>query len=212
MNILYNSDGYPLMMTSSLVFGETVGLPSSDEIKRKSIIMPYDMTIGGTYIDVNGYKVKPWGVSNDFPQLAAKEIESTSVLNTGLKFLRNLTLGQGIYPCTVTGYDDDGNELLAPVIDANLKRFINSRMVRRYMEKVLRDYLKQHPIGSIYELLQAYNVPTEHNMPQLSTKPVYLISPVPYFQFQIPLLTGHTASDHTIISKTILSHLYPDKT
>ena len=142
MNILYNSDGYPLMMTSSLVFGETVGLPSSDEIKRKSIIMPYDMTMGATYIDVNGYKVKPWGVSNDFPQQAAKEIESTSVLNTGLKFLRNLTLGQGIYPCTVTGYDDEGNELLAPVNDANLKRFINSRMVRRYMEKVLRDYLK----------------------------------------------------------------------
>lgn len=141
MEILYNSKGYPLMMTSNFIYGETTGAPSADELKRKNILMPYDMQ-NITYIDVDGYQVSPWGESNDFPQLAAKEIEGASVLNTGLKFLRNLTLGQGIYPCIVEGYDDNGNEVLKPIEDAKVKSFVASRMVRRYMEKVLRDYLK----------------------------------------------------------------------
>lgn len=141
MEILYNSKGYPLMMTSNFIYGETTGAPSADELKRKNILMPYDMQ-NITYIDVDGYQVSPWGESNDFPQLAAKEIEGASVLNTGLKFLRNLTLGQGIYPCIVEGYDDNGNEVLKPIEGAKVKSFVASRMVRRYMEKVLRDYLK----------------------------------------------------------------------
>lgn len=141
MDILYNEKGYPLMMTSNLVYGETTGTPSADELKRKNILMPYDMQ-NITYINVDGYEVCPWGESNDFPQLASKEIEGASVLNTGLKFLRNLTLGQGIYPCKVEGYDDNGNEVLKPIEDSKVKKFVASRMVRRYMEKVLRDYLK----------------------------------------------------------------------
>ena len=95
MEILYNSKGYPLMMTSNFIYGETTGAPSADELKRKNILMPYDMQ-NITYIDVDEYQVSPWGESNDFPQLAAKEIEGASVLKTGLKFRGKLTLGQGI--------------------------------------------------------------------------------------------------------------------
>ena len=111
MDILFNKEGFPLMMASTLFVGETSGTPSNEEVKRKSLLMPYDMNVDD-YVLVGDMKVCQWGVNNDFPQLACGEIESTSVLNTGLKFLRNLTLGQGIFPCRVVGYDDNGNEVL----------------------------------------------------------------------------------------------------
>ncbi len=141
MDILFNKEGTPLMMQSSYLFGESVGTPSNEEIKRKNILAPYDLT-EQNYVMVDKYKVIPWGEQNDFPQKAIEQISTTSVLNTGLKFLRNLTIGQGIFPCTVVGYDDNGNEMLSPIEDSRIKTFLASRLVRRYMEKVLRDYLK----------------------------------------------------------------------
>ena len=141
MNILFNSSGIPLLMQSTYIFGETTGTPQNEMKERTRILAPYDLS-NVSYIDIDGVKVRPWGDENDFPQKAAEEIGNTSVLNTGLKFLRNLTLGQGIYPCTVNGYDNDGNEMLKPVTDSRVQAFIASRNVRRYMEKVLRDYLK----------------------------------------------------------------------
>lgn len=141
MNILFNSSGIPLLMQSTYIFGETTGTPRNEMKERTRILAPYDLS-NVSYIDIDGVKVRPWGDENDFPQKAAEEIGNTSVLNTGLKFLRNLTLGQGIYPCTVNGYDNDGNEILKPVTDSRVQTFIASRNVRRYMEKVLRDYSK----------------------------------------------------------------------
>ena len=83
-----------------------------------------------------------WGKNNNFPKEAAKIVASTSVLNTGLKFLRALTLGQGLYACKVTGYDEKGNEMLAPCGDKEVDEWLQSRNVRRYMEKASRDYFK----------------------------------------------------------------------
>lgn len=141
MDILFNQEGFPLLMQSTYVFGETSGLPSNRADERLKVLMPYDLN-ENSYIDIDGVRVRPWGAGNDFPQVAEREIAGTSVLNTGLKFLRNLTLGQGIYPCRVKGFDDNGNELLEPVTDSRVQQFVASRQVRRYMEKVLRDYLK----------------------------------------------------------------------
>ncbi len=134
MEILYNEKGVPLLMQSTAIFGETTGTP-------RHVIHPFDKN-NRRFMPVDEYKVLPWGPDNDFPQVVCEKIRGTSVLNTGLKFLRNLTLGQGIYPCSVTGYDDNGNEVLKPIEDAKLRTFLSSRQVRRYMEKVLRDYLK----------------------------------------------------------------------
>ena len=64
------------------------------------------------------------------------------MLNTGLKFLRNLTVGQGIYACRVKGFDEKGNEVLEAYNNSEVNSLIQSRMVRRYLEKTLRDYLK----------------------------------------------------------------------
>ncbi|HPS40214.1 MAG TPA: hypothetical protein PL124_12415 [Candidatus Cloacimonadota bacterium] len=63
-------------------------------------------------------------------------------MNTGLRTLRNVIMGQGIFPCNVTGLDDDGNEVLSLIQDKEVIAFCGSRMVRRYFERALRDYLK----------------------------------------------------------------------
>jgi hypothetical protein len=139
MDILFNNRGIPLLMQSNFVFGESTG--TNESVKQKDILSPSDKN-EINYIYVGNHRVVPWGKNNDFPQIAQEQIKTTSVLNTGLKFLRNLTLGQGIFPCQVEGYDDKGNEVLKPVEDARIRDFLSSRQVRRYMEKVLRDYLK----------------------------------------------------------------------
>ena len=140
MEILYNNEGTPLMMYGSQMFADTQGT-SSAAIKSKNILAP-DNQWRRNYVIVDGNKVVSWGIDNMFPQMALRTVAETTVLNTGLHFLRNLTIGQGIYPCTVQGFDDQGNEVLKPVDDSNLTRFLGGRMARRYMEKMLRDYLK----------------------------------------------------------------------
>ena len=141
MNILFNKEGTPLMMSSSVGVFESSGRPSDYEIKKRDILCPYSQSLTET-TSYKGYKVMNWGAGNKFPLEAGKQISTTSVLNTGLKFLRSLTVGQGIYPCKVTGWDEKGNEILAPVTDTKINNFVNSRMVRRYLEKVSRDYFK----------------------------------------------------------------------
>ena len=141
MEILFNSKGTPLMMSASTALIENVGRPTDYEIRKRDLLNPYSLSLTET-LTYDRYRVMAWGRDNRFPIEAAKQIGTTSVLNTGLKFLRSLTVGQGIYPCRVTGWDDRGNEVLQAVSDPRVHRFLNSRMVRRYLEKVSRDYFK----------------------------------------------------------------------
>lgn len=140
MDILYNSEGVPLMMSSDTAFYDTkVDRTASDE--RRRVFFPYDDT-RHDYIVVGEERVLAWGRDNLFPTKAAEIVRTTTVLNTGLRFLRNLTMGQGIFACRVKGYNDKGDEILEPIDDNNIQRFVSSRIVRRYMEKTLRDFLK----------------------------------------------------------------------
>ena len=140
MDILYNNEGVPLMMHSDIAFYDTkLDKQTADE--RRRVLFPYDDT-RHDFIEVAGLRVLSWGKDNLFPWHAAETVRNTTVLNTGLRFLRNLTMGQGIFACKVKGYNDKGDEILQPVEDSSYQRFVGSRMVRRYMEKTLRDFLK----------------------------------------------------------------------
>lgn len=140
MDILYNNEGVPLMMHSDIAFFDTkLDKQTADE--RRRVLFPYDDT-RHDFIEVAGQRVLSWGRDNLFPWHAAETVRNTTVLNTGLRFLRNLTMGQGIFACRVKGYNDKGDEILEPLDDANYQRFVGSRLVRRYMEKTLRDFLK----------------------------------------------------------------------
>jgi hypothetical protein len=138
MNIIWNKRNDPLLFEFSNAIGNTTGVPAG--LERKQVLTAEKDDTEKSV--VGSYKMVLWGDDNDFPQKADGIIARTGVLNTGLKFVRNLTMGQGIYPCTVEGIDDSGNEVLRPVEQPGVRDFLNSRIVRRYMEKILRDYLK----------------------------------------------------------------------
>ena len=140
-NVEFNNKGVPLIGygTRGVFFG-TTGAPATKPPKLATPkVADPDKTI------VDNIEIADWGTGNNFPTTGDTTINSVSVLNSGLKFTRNFTLGQGIFPVTVEGYDDKGNEILQPVDDINLRNFGKSRMVRRYLEKATRDYLKFGP-------------------------------------------------------------------
>lgn len=120
-------------------FSVTTGAPDI----QKKVAAPSNDDPDYTY--VGDYKIADWGTGNNFPDTALTTIEKISVLNTGLKFLRNLTIGQGIFPVRVVGFDEKGNERYEVVNDNSIRLFVNGRTVRRYIEKALRDYLKFGP-------------------------------------------------------------------
>jgi len=136
-DILFNKTGVPLMAYGSSFHATTTGTPAERLKKTAQPKNPDEdkFLVGGIW-------VSDWSGNNDFPTIADNIINSVGVLNTGLKFTRNFTLGQGIFACQVTDYDEAGNEILQRVKDKSLIRFANSRLVRRYLAKALRDYLK----------------------------------------------------------------------
>ena len=142
MDILYNNKGVPLMFSCGDFGGETF----TDAAIRRNFAQREFLQVHDNwsydYLYVGDHKVVGWGNANEFPQWAAKLIRETTVLNTGLQYLLFLMLGQGIFGGRVVGINDDGTEQLEPINDARLTRFLESRVVRKYMEKVLRDYLK----------------------------------------------------------------------
>jgi len=136
-DILFNKTGVPLIAYGASYQATTTGTPAERLKKTAQPKNPDEdkFLVGGIW-------VSDWNGNNDFPTIADNIINSVGVLNTGLKFTRNFTLGQGIFACQVTDYDDAGNEILQRVKDKSLIRFANSRLVRRYLAKALRDYLK----------------------------------------------------------------------
>lgn len=142
MQILFNNHGIPLMLNSTAFFGDTINDGSvSSDIRKRDILAPFDVSYMNRET-CGDYQVVRWGKNNMFPLKADDIIASTSVLNTGLKFLRQLTIGQGIYACHVDGYDEKGNEILKPEKSKAVREILDSRMVRRYLEKASRDYFK----------------------------------------------------------------------
>lgn len=141
MDFLWDKEGTPMVMESTLVFGESIGKPSNYAEERDKFLSPIRVAQSNktSYRDI---EFLSWGDDNEFPLRASETISSTSVLNTGLRFLHRVTIGQGIYACRVTGYDQKGNEILEAVNDQKVTELIQSRMVRKYLEKCGRDYIK----------------------------------------------------------------------
>jgi len=137
--ILFNKSGDPLLISAKSFMGATTGVPGD---KLKNLSSPKPARIDLDKLTVGTLEIASWGSDNQWPTKSDLIISKVGVLNTGLRFTRNFTLGQGIFPCVVTGYDANGNEILTPPKDPTLAPFANSRMIRRFMEKALRDFLK----------------------------------------------------------------------
>lgn len=147
-DILFSKNGTPLMISSRSYFAATNGAPSGiTKEEKKALIKVVDTKTDQDFFNLTGIKMLSWNSNNDFPQWADKIITSTSVLNSGLKFIRNFTLGQGVYACRVTGYDADGNEILEAYPNPAVQQILNSRKIRNYMENAGRDYFKYGVAG-----------------------------------------------------------------
>jgi len=141
-DILFNKQGTPLLATGRSYMAVTKGTPTE---RPKSVSSPKENESDLDKTTVGDIRIADWGTGNNFPDTAIATISKVGVLNTGLKFTRNFTLGQGIYPCLVVDYDDKGNEVLKKANDKLLSVFANSRMVRKYMAKSCRDLFKLGP-------------------------------------------------------------------
>lgn len=139
MELLYNNAGDPL-----LGFGTKGGIEmitkGGPQGKRPDVSKQIEYQQEKLTLD--GNVIVPWGTDNNFPGRANEMIRSVGVLNTGLKFMRNFTLGQGIFPVEVTGYDEQGNEQLKVISNKEVIAFCQSRLCRQYMEVAMRDYFK----------------------------------------------------------------------
>ena len=132
MEILTNSAGIPLLAFGKKALVSTFGAPSSP-----AATPPNDEPES-----FDGIKVYPWGIGNNFPDDAESIIRKSIVLNSGLKYKMQTILGQGIFPTRVTGYKDDGQEILEIIDDKDLQKLLRSRIIRRYLSLGTRDLLK----------------------------------------------------------------------
>lgn len=150
VDILKNKAGVPLIAYGSSFVATTTGAPAekkeempSKKTTKIEVSLPKDDDPDKT--SVSTIEIVDWGTGNKFPEDALATIESVGVLNTGLRFVRNFTLGQGIFPAKIKGYDKYGNEELEIVNNPEIVKVCNGRVVRRYMEKGGRDYFKFAP-------------------------------------------------------------------
>jgi hypothetical protein len=192
MDIIFNKQGAPLMMSAKSFFGATTGSPQQIiQEDKKKLIKVVDTKIDQDFTTLTGIKLLSWGSNNDFPQWADKIITSTSVLNSGLKFIRNFTLGQGIFCCKVIGYDADGNEILEQYPDPAPQQLVNSLKIRRYMEKAARDYFKFGP--SAVQLV-----------PNVDGSKIVGLNPINAYFFRI------STRDNNGAEKCVVSGKFPD--
>ncbi|MDT8392926.1 MAG: hypothetical protein RQ761_03720 [Bacteroidales bacterium] len=132
MELIQNSEGVPLIGFSYNALVTTIGSPSS-----ASAAPPNEDPES-----FDGKKVYPWGEGNTFPSDAELLIRKSTVLNSGLKYKLQAILGQGIFPARVSGYKDDGTEILEIIDDPDVQKLLRSRKIRRYLTLGTRDILK----------------------------------------------------------------------
>ena len=128
--IEYDKNGNPstVIFNSGKVvnFSETVMPPN----RANSTVEPEQ---------IGKYKVIPWFDGNDYPAKAALKIKDIPSLKRAIITSAKIALGQGIFPCLVTGYNSDGSEILQIVNDPEIFNSLQSYVMRRYLAKTEYD-------------------------------------------------------------------------
>jgi len=142
--ILFNTQGVPLAISTNRFFASTKTDTASTVFtkQKREFAKLTDTSVNQEFVQLTSIKLLSWGTQNDFPQWADKIIGSTSVLNSGLKFIRNIVLGQGLMACRIDGYDEKGNEKYVAYDKPEVQKMLDSRMIREFLERTARDYFK----------------------------------------------------------------------
>lgn len=137
MDLLFNKEGTPLMLSGKAVFGSTIG--SKRVVETPEYLFSFK--------DV---EYMQWGDNNCYPDDADAVIEGTSVLKTGLNYKVRCCYGQGVVPVQVVGFDDNNSEVLKPVNDADVLSYLRGLPFRNFHTAAFRDLIK---FGNCFPLL-----------------------------------------------------------
>ena len=78
----------------------------------------------------------PFGSDNNHPAgIRENYIKKYTVLAASIKYKTSLIVGQGVYAAKITGYKDNGAEILEPVINTDIINFLNNRNFNSYLKK-----------------------------------------------------------------------------
>lgn len=136
MEILCNNSGLPLMAVGKQVVAFTTGSVSVDPVEKMPDGKPKLTFFVGKREFVN------WGGMNCYPEKADETIRSCGVLQTALGFKARTCFGQGVLPYVAAGFDAEGHQVLKPVADEGILRYLGGYTFRNYMEGALRDLFK----------------------------------------------------------------------
>ena len=95
--VLFNDKGIPLMASGKTFMMDTAGSPAVDPKTITQVTPEID-----DKVSVGNLSVASWGTGNGFPSDAESIIGKTGVLNTGLRFIQRVIVGQGIFACKYT--------------------------------------------------------------------------------------------------------------
>mgnify|MGYP000435654552 CR=1 FL=1 len=125
----WGPDGNPIMAFGKTYAMQTKDLPGSDAYKETAKIKPeveFDEQYGK-------YTVSPWFESNDYPETLKTYLRKSPVLGSAIDYKVRLAGAKGLMAVRVTGFSKDGKEQYEIVNDPKLQRFLNGRMIRRYL-------------------------------------------------------------------------------
>ena len=137
MEILFDKKGEPKVFRGKTVFGSTTTVkPVKERLDE--------------YFSFDKRDYATWGDTNCFPDDAERTIRATSVLQTGLNYKARCCYGQGVVPVKVSGFDDNNNEIFAPVRDRDILSYLRGLAFRNYHTAAFRDLIK---FGNAFPLL-----------------------------------------------------------
>ncbi len=97
--------------------------------------------------DITSNPVSPWGRDNAEPNFILQDIAQTPVLGAALRFKSQMLYGKGCYLASVVDIDTDGNEVLKPIKDEAIQKFLDrSHFQTQIMKQCLQNYVFEFDI------------------------------------------------------------------
>ncbi|PXX96908.1 hypothetical protein DF185_19910 [Marinifilum breve] len=139
----FDKGGNPIFAVGGNFVATSMGGGGTASGKKKKADVNIKLDDDGL-AQVGSYKVSPWGDDNDFPSVLQKHLRKSGILRSSIDYKVRLGMGQGLFACKVKGYDNDGAEIIEPIFDASIDKFLRSRMLYRYR---LKAYMNMYEYG-----------------------------------------------------------------
>ena len=129
VEVHWNEEGNPGMAFGSSFAMQTKDTPASEAYDKTSKVKKEI----DDELDVGNLKVSPWFEDNEYPETLKAYLRKSPVLGSAIDYKVRLAAAKGLMAVKITGYTKEGKEEYEVVDDPKLQRFLNGRMVRRYL-------------------------------------------------------------------------------